>query len=75
MNKAVEKADLVFLHLTSTISSGAEEINSKLIVYIRDFKSSKKFEPVPPEVTKKKKPDTQSVSGFFYALSSQAKLV
>jgi hypothetical protein len=24
-----------------------------LIVYIRDFKSSKKFEPVPPEVTKK----------------------
>jgi hypothetical protein len=30
--------------------SGVEEINSKLILYIRDFKSSKKFEPVPPEV-------------------------
>jgi len=31
--------------------SGAEEIKSKLTVYISDFKSSKKFEPVPPEVT------------------------
>jgi hypothetical protein len=50
LNKAVGKADLVFLHLTSTISSGVEEINSKLTVYRSDFKSSKKFEPVPPEV-------------------------
>jgi len=32
--------------------SGVEEITSKLTVYISDFKSSKKFEPVPLEVTK-----------------------
>jgi hypothetical protein len=40
-----------FGHLTSAITSGVEQINSKLIVYIRDFKSSKKFELLPPEVT------------------------
>ena len=54
-----------FGHLTSAITSGVEQINSKLIVYIRDFKSSKKFELLPPEVTKKRSLIHKVYRAFF----------